>query len=316
MILSTGLLFSDRIEALLDGRVTVPGVELAIRCVEAQALFRAVLREAAWDVAELSMASHIAAVGAAKRDYVALPVFPSRAFRPPNLYVRSDRIAVPEDLAGRTIGLIDYQQTAALWVRGLLADDHGVDRRSVAWVTGGLHAPVTSDRTPMDPPPGIAIRRTPETLDALLRRGEIDALISPTAPASSADPDVPVARMWPDQGAAQQQWWRRTGIFPIMHVIVVRRSLVEAESDLPARLTAAFDAALGLAQQDLLRRDYPKIALPGLPALIEQAMGGYGASLWTNGIDVNRVTLDTMLRYAAEDGLTPRRLSVGELFAI
>jgi 4,5-dihydroxyphthalate decarboxylase len=288
---------------------------LAIRCVEAQALFRSVLREAAWDVAELSMASHIAAVGAGRRDYVGLPVFPSRAFRHPNLYVRTDRIRTPEDLAGRAIGLIDYQQTAALWMRGLLADDHAVDRRSVQWVAGGLHAPVTSDRAPMAPPPGITIRRTPETLDELLRRGEIDAVISPTAPAAFTDPTAPVARMWPDHGTAQQAWWRRTGIFPIMHVIVVRRTLVEAQPDLADRLTAAFDAALTLAQQDIVRRDYPKIALPGLPALIEQSVAGYGPSIWNYGVEANRATLETMLRYAADDGLTAARLSVGELFA-
>lgn len=314
MTLSAGLLFSDRIEALLDGRVTVPGVKLDIRCVEAQALFRSVLRDAAWDVAELSMASHIAAVGAGRRDYVGLPVFPSRAFRHPNLYVRTDRVRAPGDLAGRAIGLIDYQQTAALWIRGLLADDHGVDRRSVNWVTGGLHAPVTIDRAPFSPPLGIAICRTTETLDALLRRGEIDAVISPTAPAAYADPDVAVGRMWPDHGRAQQEWWRRTGIFPIMHVVVVRRALVEADPDLPARLTTAFSEALALAQRDVFERDYPKIALPGLPTLIEEATISYGPSLWDYGSDHNHAVLETMLRYATEDGLTPRPLSVTELF--
>lgn len=315
MTLRAGLLFSDRIEALVDGRVSVAGTPMTIHCVEAQALFRSVLREAAWDVAELSMASHIAAIGAGRRDYVGLPVFPSRAFRHPNLYVRTDRITAPGDLAGRSIGLIDYQQTAALWMRGLLADDHGVDRQSVEWVTGGLHAPVTTDRAPMAPPPGITIRRTSATLDALLRSGEIDAIISPRAPASFADPTVPVARMWPDHGTAQRQWWERTGIFPIMHVVVVRRTLVADDPDLPARLTAAFDTALTLAQQDILTRDYPKIALPGLPALIEQAMADYGPTLWRNGIEPNRGALDMMLRHARSDGLIPQALSVEALFA-
>lgn len=315
MTLSAGLLFSDRIEVLLDGRVSVPGVTLDIRCVEAQALFRSVLRDAAWDVAELSMASHIAAIGAGRRDYVGLPVFPSRAFRHPNLYVRTDRIGAPEDLAGRAIGLIDYQQTAALWLRGLLADDHGVDRASVEWVTGGLHAPVTTDRAPMAPPPGITVRRTPETLDALIRRGEIDAIISPSAPSAFADPDVPVARMWPDHGAAQRMWWQRTGVFPIMHVIVVRRTLVDAMPDLPAMLTTAFDAALALAERDLAVRDYPKIALPGLPALIERTRADYGAALWTNGIAANRAALEMMLRHAQADGMAPATLTVPDLFA-
>lgn len=314
MRLSAGLLFSDRIEALLDGRVQVPGIALDIRCVEAQTLFRSVLRDAAWDVAELSMASHIAAVGAGRRDYVGLPVFPSRAFRHPNLYVRTDRIRTPEDLAGRAIGLIDYQQTAALWLRGLLAEDHGVDRRSVEWVTGGLHTPVTTDRAPSTPPMGITVRRTNQTLDALIRRGEIDAIISPTAPAAFADPNAPVDRMWPDHDAAQHAWWRRTGVFPIMHLIVVRRALIEMMPGLSTLLREAFDSALTLAHRDLATRDYPKIALPGLPALIERATINYGLSLWTNGSEANRPALEMMLRFAAADGLASTALSAAELF--
>jgi hypothetical protein len=146
--LTLGCLFSDRVEALADGRVVPEGCRLTVRFAEAQALFRAVLRDAAYDVAELSLGSHIAAVAAGRHDWLGLPIFPSRAFRQANLYIRHDRIHRPEDLAGKRIGLIDYQQTAALWVRGLLADDHAVRRDDVQWITGGLHAPVLTDRAP------------------------------------------------------------------------------------------------------------------------------------------------------------------------
>jgi 4,5-dihydroxyphthalate decarboxylase len=178
-----------------------------------------VLRDAAFDVAELSLCSHIAAV-AGKSTYVGLPVFPSRAFRHGNLYVRTDRIRRPEDLAGKRIGLIDFQQTAAMWLRGILADEYGVERDSVTWVTGGLHAPELTDRVLADPPKGMTIRRSPEALDTLLREGEIDAIISPLAPSCHADPAIPVARMWRQFAAAHLHWWQRRSIFPIMHVLV------------------------------------------------------------------------------------------------
>jgi len=204
--LSIGCTFSDRIEALLDGRVRIAGQEAASHIVEPQRLFRAVLRDAAYDVAELSMASHVAAVAAGRRDYVGVPVFLSRSFRHANLYVRTDRgIDRPEDLAGRTIGLVDWQQTAALSLRGLLAHEHGVARESVRWVAAGVHAPVLDDRAAMTQPAGIRLERSSSTLDALLAEGTIDAVISPGAPRCFLHQTAPVAGLWHDPHADGRQ---------------------------------------------------------------------------------------------------------------
>lgn len=312
--LTLGCLFSDRMEALADGRVTPDGVRLSVVFAEAQALFRSVLRDVAYDLAELSLGSHIAACAAGQREWLGLPVFPSRAFRHANLYVRTDRIRRPEDLVGRRIGLIDYQQTAALWLRGLLAEDHGIRREDIQWITGGLHAPMLTDRSPGPAPAGLSITRSPETLDAMLADGTIDALISPTAPRCWRDGSAPVDRMWPDYPAAQEAWWRRTGLFPIMHVIVLRRTLAEAHPWLPAALLAAFDAALALALADLRQRDFPKIALPGQLALAEQSTATFGADLWTYGLEANRPVLEAALRHACADGLTGPGLTPADLF--
>jgi len=312
--LTLGCLFSDRVEALADGRVVPEGCSLQIRFAEAQALFRSVLRGEGPDLAELSLGSHIAAVAAGRRDWLGLPVFPSRAFRHANLYVRTDRIGPPEDLAGRRIGLIDYQQTAALWLRGLLADDHSVAREGVGWITGGLHAPVLTDRAPAPTPPGLSITRTGSTLDALLAAGEIDAVISPTAPRSFHKAEVPVGRMWADHEAEARQWWRRTGLFPIMHVIVLRRSLAEAHPWLPASLTAAFTAALDLALADIHRRDFLKVALPGQLAAAERSAADFGPGLWTYGLEENRTVLSAALRHAVADGLAGPELTPDALF--
>ena len=316
MRLSLGCTFSDRVEALLDGRVAVKGFDTDIRIVEPQKLFRQTLREQTYDVAELSMASHIAAVGQGRRDYVGLPVFLSRSFRHSNLYVRTDRgITRAEDLAGRRIGLIDFQQTAALWLRGLLADDNGVDRTSVDWITAGLHAPVLDDRMPLTLPEGIRVERSASTLDTLLREGAIDAVISPTTPRCFADPSVAVARLWPDPRAEEAAWWHRRRISPIMHVAVVRRSLAEQHLDLAAKLFAAFEEARRLAAADLVTRDFPKVAMPWLADSARDAHAALGGDPWTYGLEANRDTIATMLRYAAADGLTPELLASEALFA-
>lgn len=316
MALTIGCTFSDRIEALLDGRVRIAGRKADIHVIEPQRLFRSVLRDAAFDVAELSMASHIAAMAASRRDYVGVPVFLSRSFRHGNLYVRTDRgIDRPEQLTGRTIGVVDYQQTAALWLRGLLADEHGVARKSINWVTAGLHAPVLEDRASMTLPAGIRVRRSASTLDELLSEGVIDAVISPSAPRCFLRGTAPVARLWRDPRHAEIDYWRRTALFPIMHVLVVRRTLVEADPTLVDSLFTAFDQARALAAEDLVSRDFPKVALPWLTDHAVAARDTLGGEPWTYGLAANRRVLDTMLRYAEADGLSTRPLTPEDLFA-
>lgn len=310
--LSLGCLFSDRVEALLDGRVTIPDWRLTIHCTEAQQLFRQTLEAATFDVAELSMASFIAAVAASRRDYVGLPVFLSRSFRHSNIYVRTDRgIGSPAGLAGRTIGLVDFQQTAALWLRGMLADE-GVDRRSIRWVTAGLHQPMLKDRMPA--PAEFKVERSGSTLDVLLSEGAIDAVISPTAPSCFTTGKAPVERLWPEYRAEELGYWRRTHIFPIMHIAVLRRSLADSCTELAPALIAAFEQARLLAAADLTTRDFPKVMMPWLATYAKDATEALGGVPWTYGLEENRPVLETMLRYAWADGLTHRLLDPEELF--
>lgn len=314
--LSIGCTFSDRIEALLDGRVTVAGQKATLHIVEAQRLFRSVLRDAAYDVAELSMASHIAAMGAGRRAYVGIPVFLSRSFRHANLYVRTDRgIDAPGDLAGRTIGLIDYQQTAGVWLRGLLSDDYSVSRQSVRWVTAGLHTPVLDDRVAMVPPEGVRVERSSSTLDRLLAEGRIDAVISPGAPPCFLNGSAPVDRLWRDPREAGLAWFRQTRIFPIMHLLVVRRTLLDTCPDILPALYGAFDEARRLAAADLVSRDFPKLALPWLNDHANATHRALGRDPWTYGLDDNRHVLETLMRYAALDGLCPSDLTVDDIFS-
>ena len=312
-VLTLACAFSDRIEALLDGRVQLEGFGLDVQIRQPQAIFRDVLRDQSFDIAEMSLGSHIAAVARPDYGYVGLPVFLSRAFRHSNIYVRADRVARPEDLAGRRIGVIDYQQTAGVWVRGFLADDHGVARDGVDWVTGGLDAPVAEGRAA--PPPGVAIRRTTGTLGQMLVDGELEAIISPIAPRAFSDSASGVVRLFADPRAVERDHYARTGLFPVMHGVVVRRALVEAQPALPVMLYQAFEAARRLAVADLDGRDYPKIAMPWLGGARQDAVRTLGRDPWTYGLDANRTEMAALMRYCHEDGLSDRLLAAEDIFA-
>jgi 4,5-dihydroxyphthalate decarboxylase len=203
-----------------------------------------------------------------------------------------------------------------MWLRGILADEHGEARESVTWITGGLHNAELTDRVAGDPPAGMTVRRASESLDSLLRRGEIDAIISPTSPSSHSDPTVPVDRMWPNFAATQADWWRRRRIFPIMHVLVVRRECIQSDAMLGAALCGAFDRALALACQDLLQRDFPKITLATQYAAAQEADALFGADLWTTGLEGNRQVLEMALANARADGLTTEAIGVDDLFSV
>lgn len=312
--LTAGFTYSDRIRPLLDGRVEVPGYTLDIRCLDAQTLFRQTLQEGSFDVSELSMASHIVTTARGTSAFVGVPAFLSRAFRHGCVYVRSDRgIAVPSDLRGRRVGLVDYQQTAALWMRGILADEHGVAPQSIAWVAGGLTRPQLTDRVAVTLPADIRVERSPRTLDDLLRTGDIDAVIAPTPPPCVRDPSVPVCRLFGDHRDAEIAWHRRTGFFPIMHTAVVRRSLAEKDPTLPEALFRAFVAAKRLAFQDL-EAGTPSVMLPWADWQVARTRAILGTKYWSYGVPGNADELAAMCRYAHADGSSPRAVDAADLF--
>ena len=188
-------------------------------------------------------------------------------------------------------------------------------RNTIRWVAAGLHAPVLDDRAPMHLPADIHLERSPGTLDTLLADGAIDAVISPGAPRCFLERTAPVARLWRDPRAAATDYWRRTALFPIMHLLVVRRTLVEAHPDLADALFVAFEQARRLAAADLVARDFPKVALPWLGDHADATRATLGSDPWTYGLTANHSALKTMLRYAVADGLATPTLSPRSLFA-
>ncbi len=311
---------TDRTEALFDGSIAVEGARLAMLALPPSEIFPRALNRAEFDICELSASSYLVQVSRGTCAYVALPVFLSRSFRLDAVYVRADRgIEAPADLAGRTVGTPEFQMTAGLWVRGMLQDGFGLDPESVSYVTGGLNQPGRKERIRIEPAPGYRIAPIPEdrTLDAMLASGEIDAVIAPEPPACFRNGSAPVKRLFADPRAAEQAYFSKTGIFPIMHLVAVRREVLERHPGLAARLYAALvqsrDAGYRRLEQMAAAPSLP-VMLPFLAAELAATRAALGADFWPYGYAANAGTLQALCRYSFRQGLSARQVDPRDLF--
>lgn len=299
---------SDRTRPLMDGRFRVKGCDITFLPGEPEDIFRRALRDEAFDVSELSMGSHIVTTARGDAPYVGVPVFLSRAFRHSAVYIRTDRgICDAADLAGRTIGLPEYQQTAALWVRGFLREHYGVDTKGIAWRTGG-------ERVAIALPEGFDVKPLGRDLEAALAAGEIDALIGPRPPRCFLDGSAPVARLWPDTRAEEHAWFKATGFFPIMHCLAVRKDVVERHPWLPVELFRTFAAAKAASLEELRLVNVLRVSLPWIAAEAEAQIAAMGGNPWPYGFARNRDEIAAMIRYAVADGLAAQEITPEALF--
>ena len=305
----------DRMRPLVDGDVRIDGVDPNFMLLEPEEIFFRAFRHGDFDVCELSLSSFTVRTARGDCPYVGLPVFPSRAFRHTAIYVRRDRIARPEDLRGRRVGVPEYQLTANVWARGLLEDDHGVRAEEIIWVRGGLEDPGRVEKVAFTPPPGLRLETAPAdtTLSAMLARGEIDGVIAPRAPSCFAT-DANVGWLYPDPIAAAGDYFRRTGIFPIMHVLGLRRELAERHPWLPMALVKAFTRAKDLAVARLLDPAASKVTLPFVEERMHEARALMGEDFWSYGLAPNRAGLAAFLGRHHREGLSARELAPEELF--
>lgn len=308
---------TDRSRPIINGQITIPGFTIVPEPGEPETIFRRALREQVFDVTEMSMSSHITVTARGDAHYIGIPIFPSRAFRHSGIYIRTDRgISGPEDLKGRTIGLPEYQQTAALWLRGIIRDLHNVDVRDVAWRIGGQEAPGPGERVRLDLPDDLNVAPIgpEETLNGLLADGTLDAIFSPRPPSCLADPDLPAARLFPDYQAAEKAYFKQTSFFPIMHCIAIRRSLAETFPELPGAIFKAFVEARDRAIEELAMINVLRVTLPWVATALAETKAVMGDDIWPYGFKRNRDELATMTRYAHEDGLTAEPLPPEALF--
>ena len=308
----------DRTRALADGRVQPHGIELNFLDHIVEETFFRMLRYQEFDVAELSLSSYTVSLFREPQPFVAIPLFPSRYFRHSCIYVNAaSGIRTAKDLIGRRVGNPEYQMTAPVWIRGILSDHYGVPVDSVTYVTGGEETPGRSEKLKLDLPPSIRVERIgPEqTLAQMLRDGEIDALYTARAPSSFRAGDDRVVRLFPDYREIERDYFRSTGIFPIMHTIALRRDVYEANRWIAQSLQKAFVQAQARTYADLKESAALKAMLPWLNHHVEEAIAEMGEDYWPYGFERNRATLDTFLRYHHEQGLSKRRLAPEDLFA-
>ncbi len=305
----------DRTRPIADGRVQIDGVDPIPMLQSPEEMFFRAFRHRAYDVSELSLSSYCVSVARGDAPYVAVPVFPSRAFRHSSIYIRADRgIGGLADLAGKRVGIAEYQLTANVWARALLAEA-GVGRGDVTWVRGGMDAPGRPEKMKLDLPEDVRIEPAPEgaTLNAMLAAGEIDVFIGPRAPRCFQEGAPGVERLFPDTMEVAEAFYARTRIFPIMHVLGVRASLAEAHPWLPGALLKAFTAAKRMAEDALADTSATKVTMPFVEDVLRRARR-LDADLWSYGAAANAHVLDAFLEAHHAQGLSPRRLAVEELF--
>lgn len=307
----------DRTRAIHDGRVQIDGVEPVTMLLSPEEMFFRAFRHEAFDIAELSLSSYCVRQARGDNAYVAVPVFLSRAFRHTSVYVRTDKgIDTPADLKGRRIGIAEYQLSANVWVRGILEDDFGVKPSDIRWVRGGMDTPGRPEKIALTLPPDVEIETAPDgdTLNAMLARGDIDGFIGPRWPRCFAEGHPHVGRLFSDSIGAASDWFARTGIFPIMHVLGLRRALAEAHPWLPGALVKAFSQSLAIAQAQLADTSATKVTMPFVEDTLALARTKMGPDLWTYGLAGNEAALEAFLDHHHRQGLSPRRLALSELF--
>jgi 4,5-dihydroxyphthalate decarboxylase len=308
----------DRTRALADGTVRPDGIDLTYLSLPVEETFFRMLRHREFDVAEMSLSSYCVQLSRPDPAFIAIPVFPSRFFRHSCVFVSGKSgIREPGDLKGRVVGAPEYQMTAPVWIRGILSDDYGVKVEDVEHRTGGEEEPGRDEKLKLDLPASIRVGRigATETLSALIADGGIDALFTARAPSTFYSRPDDVKRLFPDFVSVEREYYRRTRIFPIMHVIAMRRDVYRADPWIAQSLYKALIAAQRKTYRDLAETAALKAMLPWLTAHVEEARREMGDDWWSYGLAPNRHVLDTFLRYHHEQGLSKTRLLPEQLFA-
>ena len=309
----------DRTRALHEGTITPEGIDLVCLRLPVEDIFFRMARFAEFDAAELSLSSYLVSMSQdGPGRFVAIPAFPSRSFRHGGIYVnQAAGITAPKDLIGRTVGLAEYQLTANVWIRGLLAEHHGVPVASVRYRTGGLHTPGRAEKLRVKLPDDIDIAPIPpgRTLSDMLADGELDAVYSPRTPQCFRAGHPAVRRLFSDVRAAEADYYHRTGIFPIMHVVVLRRDVYEANRWAARSLLRALVAARDEAWHGIDETASLRYMLPWLAVEVEATKAILGKDYWSYGLAGNEQTLATLIGYSHAQGLARRAFAPAELFA-
>jgi 4,5-dihydroxyphthalate decarboxylase len=308
----------DRTKALQDGTVQPEGIRLNYVPLQAEEIFWRMGRHREFDVSEMSLSNTITWTAKGNCPFVAIPVFPSRFFRHSCIFINEKSgVRDPEDLKGKRIGAPEYSITAAVWIRGFLSDEHGVRAQDAQWLVGGQEEPGRKERVELRLPPEIKVSPIADdkTLNGMLESGEIDALISARSPSCFVKKAPGIRRLFPNYKEVEVDYYKRTKIFPIMHVVVIRREIYERNPWVARSLYKAFSEAKEKCYQAMRISNTLAYTLPWLFADIDELREIFGGDWWPYGIEANRHVLETLIRYMGEQGLLAKDIKVDEVFA-
>jgi 4,5-dihydroxyphthalate decarboxylase len=307
----------DRMLALYTGEVKPEGIDLNFLAIDdPRQIFDRMGKNLEFDACEMSSSEVFSRHAAGRREMVALPIFPSRVFRHGFITVNRKAVKTPKDLEGKRIGVPLYTQTAALFIRGVLKDEYGVDLSGAHWVQGATNS-AESHGNPAAPPllksVSIEQNRSGYSLSELLERGDIQAIIGSGLPdALRTNPDV--QRLFPDFHAVELDYYRRTRIFPIMHLVAIRRDVYERHPFIATSLYQAMNQAKDVALEKMRHVGALRYMLPGMTAELDEIDATFGGDPWPYGIEPNRPTLEALVRYMAEQSLIKAPIPIDELF--
>jgi 4,5-dihydroxyphthalate decarboxylase len=259
----------------------------------------------------------LTAAARGRRPFIAIPVFPSRTFRHRCIFINTaSAIRRPEELRGKRMGVPEYSMTAAVWLRGLFEHEYGIPPSEIHWIQAGEEQPGRKDRVDFEMPPGVRMdSKNDRTLNEMIASGEIDAMMSPRMPTCFLEGAANVRRLFPNYRQAEMDYFAKTGLFPIMHVIVIRRAIYEKDPWVAQTLYKAFCEAKDLCMRELYDTNILRVSLPWTSAEYEDTRDLMTADYWRYGLSPNRMNLETLHEYLYEQGLIKQRLNLDELFA-
>jgi len=306
----------DHIRDLMNGVVRAEGIVLTGFVLPVEEIFFRFIKNREWDVSEMSFGKFIGYASQGNSPFVGIPVFPSRVFRHSAFYVRADRgIKAPKDLEGKTVGIPEWAQTAGIYARGFLAETAGVDLTKIKWVQAGMNEAGREEKVEFTLPKGIQYsQRRDSSLSAMLKSGELDAAISARVPDAFVTGGGKIARLYPDYRGEEMRYHEATGIFPIMHVIAMRRAVFERYPWAAMNLFKAFDEAKERSLERIRDLTASRIPVPWSAAITDEFAKGFGADPFPYGLEANRKTLDAFCRFAHAQGVTAKRLTPDDLF--
>jgi 4,5-dihydroxyphthalate decarboxylase len=307
----------DRTRAIRDGTVNVEGCAVTYLPLYPEEIFHRVFKFQEFDVSEISFSSYLRTVAAGTSAYIGIPAFVSRIFRHSSMYIRGGAgIEKPQDLRGKRIGVPEYQITAVVWMRALMQHEYGVPPSEIHWRSGGQEQPGRHERTPLKAIKGVDLQPIGDdrTLVGMLRDGELDALFTARAPSSFVKGEPHIAKLFPNSRAAEMAYYKKTRLFPIMHLVGIRKTLAEKYPWLATSVYKAFCEAKALAMIDLRDVNALMVTLPWLVAETDDTSAIMGEDFWKYGVAENMPEIEALTQYVYEQGLTERKVKVEELF--